>query len=380
MAENIVQGLFGLSPYDVQQSRLQDTNAQALQYAKLDPFQKANMSLYQAGGGLGRMGAGMMGMVDPKEQEAQLAEMGQAQIDHSTPEGLLKGAEMFNQVGNPKMAMMYAQAAQAMKASQSKLNLEAAQAHKAMVQADEEPKMRMEIARGNLDARLQGLANQVEASKQRSEDTRFSIEERTKSAEQARALQLQIAQMMDETKRFGIQSASDAKSEKEQAKLDVKDEAKKSFGFSIDSLISDYNKLNELGGMVDSSNNSVSNAIARVGSSGVGQFLGGTFGTKEQELRDNITSTIPLLVLDIKNVTGASSQQMNSNVELQNFMKAASSPKTSIKTVLKLLNNLKIKYGLSEGVSPKDSDVNKTSPNTPSLQHMINKHKQTDGT
>ena len=116
MADNIVQGLFGLSPYDVQQARLQDTNTQALQYAKLDPFQKANMSLYQAGSGLGRMGAGMLGMVDPKEQEAQIAEMGQAQIDHSTPEGLLKGAEMFNQVGNPKMAMMYAQAAQAMRA------------------------------------------------------------------------------------------------------------------------------------------------------------------------------------------------------------------------------------------------------------------------
>ena len=128
MAENIVQSLFGLSPYDVQQTRLQDTNAQALQYAKLDPFQKANMSLYQAGSGLGRMGAGMMGMVDPKEQEAQLAEMGQSQIDHSTPEGLLKGAEMFNQVGNPKMAMMYAQAAQAMKEKQSKLDLEAAHA------------------------------------------------------------------------------------------------------------------------------------------------------------------------------------------------------------------------------------------------------------
>ena len=126
--DNIVSGLFGLSPYDVQQSRLQDTNAQALQYAKLDPFQKANMSLYQAGGGLGRMGAGMMGMVDPKEQEAQLAEIGQAQIDHSTPEGLLKGAEMFNKVGNSKMAMMYAQAAQAKKASQSKLDLEAAHA------------------------------------------------------------------------------------------------------------------------------------------------------------------------------------------------------------------------------------------------------------
>ena len=116
MAENIVSGLFGLSPYDVQQSRIQDTNAQAFQYAKLDPFQKANMSLYQAGGGLGRIGAGMLGMVDPKEQEAQVAEMGQAQIDHSTPEGLLEGAKMFNQVGNPKMAMMYAQAAQAMEA------------------------------------------------------------------------------------------------------------------------------------------------------------------------------------------------------------------------------------------------------------------------
>lgn len=128
MADNIVQGLFGLSPYDVQQARLQDTNTQALQYAKLDPFQKANMSLYQAGSGLGRIGAGMLGMVDPKEQEAQIAEMGQAQIDHSTPEGLLKGAEMFNQVGNPKMAMMYAQAAQAMKEKQSKLDLEAAHA------------------------------------------------------------------------------------------------------------------------------------------------------------------------------------------------------------------------------------------------------------
>ena len=55
-------------------------------------------------------------------------------------------------------------------------------------------------------------------------------------------------------------------------------------------------------------------------------------------------------------------------------MKAASSPKTSIKTVLKLLNNLKIKYGIGDEVAPEDSSANKTNQPAPSLQHMINKH------
>lgn len=122
------------------------------------------------------------------------------------------------------------------------------------------------------------------------------------------------------------------------------------------SLETAYKKLDEMGGIVNNKKGSLSNLGSRIASSGVGQFAGGVIGSDEQSIRNEIKGTVPLLILDIKNATGASAQQMNSNIELQNFLRAASDPASDVRSNLKLLDNLRKKYVNIE--SPKHNESN----------------------
>lgn len=72
MAE-IVKGLFGIDPQGYQEDRLAQQRAEAVQFAKLDPFQKATTAIYQ--GTQQGVGAGlnMMGVQDPELQAQQIA-------------------------------------------------------------------------------------------------------------------------------------------------------------------------------------------------------------------------------------------------------------------------------------------------------------------
>lgn len=131
MATDIVPGLFGLDPNQIQAQRQTETDKAAYQYAQMDPFARASMSMYKAGAGLARPIAGMMGGYDPQEREAAQNKDIQSQIDHTTADGLMQGAQLFQQAGNPRMAAMYVQAAQAMKDKESTRALQSAQAQKA---------------------------------------------------------------------------------------------------------------------------------------------------------------------------------------------------------------------------------------------------------
>lgn len=146
MAESIVQGLFGLNPNQVQQQQQAEERTRAIEYAQLSPFERANMGMYQAGSQLTGAGMGLLGMQDPTKQAAKQAEDIQKQIDHSTPEGLMRGAMIFNQAGNPQMAMRYQQAAAAKEKELADIariraqeGLYQAQAEKARSPAKEEP-------------------------------------------------------------------------------------------------------------------------------------------------------------------------------------------------------------------------------------------------
>lgn len=135
MAESIVQSLFGLTPQSIRRQEMADSDAAALQFAQLNPFQRANMQLYQAGGDLARAGAGLIGLQNPQEAMAQQQQQIQSQIDHSTPEGLLRGAELFNRAGNTRMAFMYQQAAAARQQEKANLARTQAQEMSALAQA-----------------------------------------------------------------------------------------------------------------------------------------------------------------------------------------------------------------------------------------------------
>lgn len=157
MAENIVSSMFGLTPPQVQQQQQSQERDLSIQYAQMTPFERANSSMYQAGSQLTGAGLGLMGMQDPQMQAAKQAESLQKQIDHSTPEGLMQGAAMFNQAGNPRMAFMYQQAANAKAQELANINrtkaqeeLYKAQAEKALQPPKEEPGAKYSSALGKL--------------------------------------------------------------------------------------------------------------------------------------------------------------------------------------------------------------------------------------
>jgi hypothetical protein len=118
---------------------------------------------------------------------------------------------------------------------------------------------------------------------------------------------------------------------------------------SVDTLLSDlknaYLELDKNGGIVNTNNQPGSNAFASLAATGPGQAAGRIFGTKNQELRNKIEAIQPLLLASIKQATGMSAKQMDSNKELQFFIKSASDPTRDIKTNLETIQRLSELYG-----------------------------------
>ena len=101
MADNIVQSLFGLDPYQTQMQQQDALRQQAAAYANMAPAQRAAMSLYQAGGQLAGAGAeGLFGMVNPAVAKAQATEQAMMGLDMSSPQSILARA---NSVTDPRL-------------------------------------------------------------------------------------------------------------------------------------------------------------------------------------------------------------------------------------------------------------------------------------
>ena len=95
MADNIIQSLFGLDPYQTQTQQQDALRQQAAAYANMAPQQRAAMSLYQAGGQLAGAGAeGLFGMVNPAVAKAQATEQAMMGLDMSNPQSILAKAQV----------------------------------------------------------------------------------------------------------------------------------------------------------------------------------------------------------------------------------------------------------------------------------------------
>lgn len=106
-----------------------------------------------------------------------------------------------------------------------------------------------------------------------------------------------------------------------------------------------YSQLQTGGGIVDSNAGSLSNIPARLSSTGAGQFAGQLVGTKNQKLRDTIEQQRPLLLNAIKNATGMSAKQMDSNAELKLYLAAATDPTKDVAANMEALDNLERLFG-----------------------------------
>ena len=104
---DIVQSLFGVTPELYQQAQAQRAADRALQYAQLDPFQRAT---YGIGIGVNQLGRALGG-TDPELQMISTRNSIARQINYNDPESIMQGVQRLTQAGDTVGAMQLADVA-----------------------------------------------------------------------------------------------------------------------------------------------------------------------------------------------------------------------------------------------------------------------------
>lgn len=118
------------------------------------------------------------------------------------------------------------------------------------------------------------------------------------------------------------------------------EEARQALSKDIETQLGYYKKLADIGAMTSPTRSGAENVLAFARSSGPGQQLERAIGTDAQTLRDNIKNTRQRLFMQIKDATGATAGQMNSNVEMQAWLNSMTDPQQSIETVRETLKQM----------------------------------------
>ena len=121
----------------------------------------------------------------------------------------------------------------------------------------------------------------------------------------------------------------------------------------LDNLRASFKKLDQMRAIPSTERGSVSNIGSFTAASGMGQMLGRAVGTEAQEERDVINSARMRLVNSIKNATGMSAQQLNSNVDLQTMLRSISDPGQSVQAALRIIDDIENTYVKGAGKLPK---------------------------
>ena len=109
MAENIVAGLFGLTPEMYGEQQRTSSLAEGIRLAQLDPATRGAAMTYAGARGLGGAIGGAMGIEDPQLKLISTRNTIAQQIDQTNPESILQGAQMLAQAGDQQGAMALAQ-------------------------------------------------------------------------------------------------------------------------------------------------------------------------------------------------------------------------------------------------------------------------------
>jgi hypothetical protein len=205
MANNIVSGLFGLSPYETQQQQNQQADNAALQYAKLDPVQRAMYSYGKAGTGLAQAGAGMLGIQNSAMAEAEARQAALSGLDMSSPESIMQRAQ---QITDPRLKMQLQMLAQQKMAERQKLQAEAAKTALAERKQDFTEKEAFELKKMEAEARIR-------QNDQRIADARTTAQERMELMRENNQIKMLLGQMMNQTKRDAAESKKQGDVDKE---------------------------------------------------------------------------------------------------------------------------------------------------------------------
>ena len=116
MAESAIAGLFQ-TPEMYQQARLQQQQAQAAQYAQMDPMQRAAYGTYMAGQQLGSGIGQLFGVQDPQLRMISQRNALARQFDLNTPSGLMQYSNALQQSGDMQAAAAVADRARTINAA-----------------------------------------------------------------------------------------------------------------------------------------------------------------------------------------------------------------------------------------------------------------------
>ncbi len=109
MAENIVAGLFGLTPQMYGEQQRRSALREGIDLAQLDPASRGAAMTYAGARGLGNAIGGAFGVEDPQLKIISARNSIAQQIDQTNPESILQGAQMLAQAGDQQGAMALAQ-------------------------------------------------------------------------------------------------------------------------------------------------------------------------------------------------------------------------------------------------------------------------------
>jgi hypothetical protein len=169
MAENIVAGLFGMTPQMYQGQQYQQDLRRGAELAQLSPGAAAQANLMASVGQLGRGFAGALGIEDPQLKMISTRNSIAQQIDQTDPESILKGAQMLAQAGDQQGAMALAQYARQAQSEMALIQQRTAAATRERQQAV--PK---EIVIANEKARITDQIDQLRMQEPTPENTRAS--------------------------------------------------------------------------------------------------------------------------------------------------------------------------------------------------------------
>jgi hypothetical protein len=108
MAENIVAGLFGLTPQMYGEQQRRSALREGIDLAKLTPGEAGAAMTYAGARGLGGAIAGALGVEDPQLKLISTRQQVLGQLDQSDPTSLLNGAKTLAQMGDQQGAFALA--------------------------------------------------------------------------------------------------------------------------------------------------------------------------------------------------------------------------------------------------------------------------------
>lgn len=186
------------------------------------------------------------------------------------------------------------------------------------------------------------LEQSIEA---RREQARMLEEGRNQRAQDQALLRMTLAAMRGSGGGGQTDKPKTAEELKQEAKAREEQIAQEGVTATVERLRGLYGQLNQFGGIQSTQRPALENIISRARSSVLGQSLGNIMGTPEQNVRSEIQATIPILMTDIKNSGKIGTGSMNSNIELQFYLAAATDVTRPVEANLSALRFIDQKFG-----------------------------------